>query len=65
MNTAESMQALRRANPRGSDDFASSVDAAATAVRATISAADAPGDAGVPWQRDGHPRRPRPRVRAV
>lgn len=65
MNTAESMQVLRRANPRGSDGFASSVDAATTAVRATISAADDPGDAAVPRQRDAHPRRPRPRVRVA
>jgi hypothetical protein len=67
MNTSESMQALRRANPRGSVGFASSVDAAATAVRATISAADAAGDATVQWEHDGHPgpRRSRPRVRAA
>jgi hypothetical protein len=67
MNTSDSMQALRRANPRGSAGFAASVDAAATAVRATISAADAAGDATAPWERDGHPgsRRSRPRVRAA
>jgi hypothetical protein len=55
------MQALRRANPRGSAGFASSVDAAATAVRETISAADAPGDAAVPWEPDGNPGSRRPR----
>jgi len=59
------MQALRQANPRGSDGFASSVNAAATAVRAAISAADTSSDAAVPWQRDGHPRRPRRRVPAA
>jgi hypothetical protein len=36
MNTSESFQALRRANPRAKEDFAQSVEAAADAVRAQI-----------------------------
>lgn len=67
MNTSESMQALRRANPRDSAGFASSVTAAATAVRATISAADAALESTGPWKGDGRrgSLRPRPRVRVA
>ena len=38
MNTSQSFDALRRANPRVSADFEASVDAAAAAVRATVAA---------------------------
>ena len=36
MNTSESFQALRRANPRAKAGFTESVDAAADAVRAQL-----------------------------
>lgn len=39
MNTSESFRALRRSNPRGKEDFARSVEAAAAAVHARIDTA--------------------------
>jgi hypothetical protein len=60
MNTSESFQALRRANPRGRDGFAWSVESAADALHAriVITAADVAVDAGAP-----RPRRRRRLVR--
>jgi hypothetical protein len=54
MNTSESLQALRRANPRSKAGFAQSVEAAADAVQAQL-----PADSGAPERRAGHssPRR--------
>ena len=42
MTTFDSLQALRRANPRAQEDFRQSVDSAARAVRVELTAADAP-----------------------
>jgi len=42
MTTFDSLQALRRANPRAQEDFRESVDSAARAVRVELTAADAP-----------------------
>jgi hypothetical protein len=64
MNTSESFQALRRANPRARDGFARSVESAAEALHAQVvaAAADVAVDAGGP----GVPaRRPAPRRRLV
>ncbi|HEU6445260.1 MAG TPA: hypothetical protein VFL61_09400 [Gaiellaceae bacterium] len=55
MSTSESLEALRRANPRAAAGFAQSVEAAAGAVRARI-------DAGTPDPVTASPRR---RVRLV
>jgi hypothetical protein len=52
MNTSESFEALRRANPRGKEGFAHVVEAAAEAVRAEIRAA-----AAGPGIRRSRPRR--------
>ena len=49
MNTSDSMQALRRANPRARDDFARSVETAAEALHARVAAAaDVTVDPGAP-----------------
>jgi hypothetical protein len=61
MNTSDSFQALRRANPRARDDDAQSVETAADALHAriaTATAADVAVDAGAP-----RPRRRRRLVR--
>lgn len=50
MTTSDSLQALRRANPRAQEDFRESVDSAARAVRVELAAADAP----VARSRDRH-----------
>jgi hypothetical protein len=42
MTTSDSLQALRRANPRAQEGFAQSVESAAHAVRVQLAAADAP-----------------------
>lgn len=63
MSTPESLQALRRANPRGRAGFAESVEAAAGTLHARmITATDVVGDAAAPAPRGG---RPRPRRRLV
>jgi hypothetical protein len=56
MNTFESFQALRRANPRAEESFAQSVEAAADAVRAQIASHAALGgsEARAPGQRIRH-----------
>jgi hypothetical protein len=60
MNTSDSMQALRRANPRARDDFARSAESAAEALHARIvtAAADVAVGTGAP-----RPRRRRHLVR--
>jgi hypothetical protein len=69
MNTSESFQALRRANPRAKAGFAQSVEAAADALHAQIvtTAADVAMDAGAPVARTrrSSPRRRLVRVSAV
>jgi hypothetical protein len=69
MNTSESFQALRRANPRAKDGFAQSVETAANALHAQIvtTAADVAMDAGAPRRstRRSAPRRRLVRVSAV
>jgi hypothetical protein len=69
MNTSESLQALRRANPRVKAGFARSVDAAGDAVRAGIvtATADVAVDGGAPRPRTGRfgPRRRLVRVSAA
>ena len=62
MNTSESFQALRRANPRAKAGFSESVDAAADAVRAQLvtTTADLASDGGTPGR---HRRRADPRRR--
>jgi hypothetical protein len=61
MNTSESLEALRRANPRGRAGFARSVETAAEAVRAQlVTTAQPVAVAGRPRQRrirHAHPRR--------
>lgn len=57
MSTSESLEALRRANPRRQARFAEAVDAAAGAVRARIETADTAGRR--------HRRRPSPGRRLV
>ncbi|HJS69945.1 MAG TPA: hypothetical protein VJ744_04005, partial [Gaiellaceae bacterium] len=42
MTTFDSLQALRRANPRAQEGFAESVDSAARAVRVQLTATDVP-----------------------
>jgi hypothetical protein len=63
MNTSDSLQALRRANPRDRAGFAESAQAAADALHAQIvtTAVDAGIDAGVPASR-GRGSRPRRRL---
>jgi hypothetical protein len=65
MNTSESFQALRRANPRAKAGFAQSAEAAADALHAQIVATAA--DAGAPGARTrrSSPRRRLVRVSAV
>jgi hypothetical protein len=69
MNTSESFQALRRANPRAKAGFAQPVEAAADALHAQIvtTAADVAMDAGAPVARTrrSSPRRRLLRVSAV
>ena len=60
MSTPESLQALRRANPRGKAGFAESVEAAADALHVRM--VTTPGDAAAPTPRGG---RSRPRRRLV
>jgi hypothetical protein len=63
MNTSESFQALRRANPRVKSGFPESVEAAADALRAhMVTAADVAAGGGAPGPRAG---RSRPRCRLV
>ena len=64
MNTSESFQALRRANPRARAGFARSVETAADAIHTQIvaTATDVATDAGAPG---GHTRRSSPRRRLV
>ena len=50
MSTSDSLEALRRANPRAQEDFRELVDSAARAVRVELAAADAP----VARSRDRH-----------
>lgn len=66
MNASESIQALRRANPRARADFAESVGATADALHArlTTPAADVAVDGGAPGPR-GKRVRPRRLVRAT
>jgi hypothetical protein len=54
MTTSDSLQALRRANPRAQEGFAESVESAAHAVRAQLTATDAP--AARPRARKVRPR---------
>jgi hypothetical protein len=61
MNTSESFQALRRANPRARDGFAQSVEAAADALHARVVAAAV--DAGGPGEPARRPTRRRRLVR--
>jgi hypothetical protein len=68
MSTSESLQALRRANPRAEAGFAQAVEAAAGAVRARIaSSADLAVDADAPAPRSRHsyPKRGFVRVSAA
>ena len=62
MSTPESLQALRRANPRGKAGFAESVEAAADALHARM--VTTPGDAAAPTPRGGRSR-PRRRLLGV
>lgn len=57
MNTSESIQALRRANPRSKASFAQSVEAAADAVRAQIVPAAVDARAAKPRTRHSSRRR--------
>jgi hypothetical protein len=51
MNTTQSFEALRRANPRAKAGFAESVDAAADAVRAHFATADHASEPQASWPR--------------
>jgi hypothetical protein len=61
MRTPESLQALRRANPRGKAGFAESVEAAADTLHARM--VTTAGDAGAPAPRSGRSRQRRRLVR--
>jgi hypothetical protein len=52
MNTSQSIEALQRANPRGKEGFAESVEAAADAVRTRVATT-----AAVSERRTSFPRR--------
>ena len=64
MKTSESVQALRRANPRTRAGFAQLVDATAEAVGAQLATAvaDVAMDAGARRSRTGSPKRGAARV---
>jgi hypothetical protein len=64
MKASESLQALRRANPRATAGYARSVDAAADALRAQLvtTSADVAVEVGAPGSRSRHPA---PRGRLV